>query len=351
MPVLHNRVSNEELKARMLAETEPRTTVSFYKYFLLDEPQAFRDALYVALTEMNVFGRVYIAKEGINAQISVPESQFDAFKTRLYQSHPALNNIRLNIALEDDGKSFWVLRMKVRERIVADGIDDPTFDPSRVGHYLKAEEVNRMAEDPSTVFVDMRNHYEYEVGHFENALEVPSDTFREQLPMAAEMLADDREKNIVMYCTGGIRCEKASAYMLHHGYKNVFHVEGGIIEYVRQAKAQGLPLKFIGKNFVFDERMGERVSDEVIAHCHQCGASCDTHTNCRNEGCHLLFIQCPQCAEKYEGCCGPACQEEVTLPLEEQRKLRRERETGMKIFNKSRGLLQTVLPTPIRDDE
>ncbi|MFP1737822.1 rhodanese-related sulfurtransferase [Lonsdalea quercina] len=351
MPVLHNRVSNEELKARMLAETEPRTTVSFYKYFLLDEPQAFRDALYVALTEMNVFGRVYIAKEGINAQISVPESKFDAFKTRLYQSHPALNNIRLNIALEDDGKSFWVLRMKVRERIVADGIDDPTFDPSRVGHYLKAEEVNRMAEDPSTVFVDMRNHYEYEVGHFENALEVPSDTFREQLPMAAEMLADDREKNIVMYCTGGIRCEKASAYMLHHGYKNVFHVEGGIIEYVRQAKAQGLPLKFIGKNFVFDERMGERVSDEVIAHCHQCGASCDTHTNCRNEGCHLLFIQCPQCAEKYEGCCGPACQEEVTLPLEEQRKLRRERETGMKIFNKSRGLLQTVLPTPIRDDE
>ncbi|MFP1861364.1 oxygen-dependent tRNA uridine(34) hydroxylase TrhO [Lonsdalea quercina] len=351
MPVLHNRVSNEELKARMLAETEPRTTVSFYKYFLLDEPQAFRDALYLTLTEMNVFGRVYIAKEGINAQISVPESMFDTFKTRLYQSHPALNNIRLNIALEDDGKSFWVLRMKVRERIVADGIDDPTFDPSRVGHYLKAEEVNRMAEDPSTVFVDMRNHYEYEVGHFENALEVPSDTFREQLPMAAEMLAGDREKNIVMYCTGGIRCEKASAYMLHHGYKNVFHVEGGIIEYVRQAKAQGLPLKFIGKNFVFDERMGERVSDEVIAHCHQCGAACDTHTNCRNEGCHLLFIQCPQCAEKYEGCCGPACQEEVTLPLEEQRKLRRERETGMKIFNKSRGLLQTVLPTPIRDNE
>ncbi|AXW87647.1 hypothetical protein AU509_06585 [Lonsdalea britannica] len=351
MPVLHNRVSNEELKARMLAETEPRTTVSFYKYFQLDEPQAFRDALYLSLTEMNVFGRVYIAKEGINAQISVPQSLFDAFKTRLYESHPALNNIRLNIALEDDGKSFWVLRMKVRERIVADGIDDPTFDPSQVGHYLKAEEVNRMAEDPSTVFVDMRNHYEYEVGHFENALEVPSDTFREQLPMAAEMLADDREKNIVMYCTGGIRCEKASAYMLHHGYKNVFHVEGGIIEYVRQAKAQGLPLKFIGKNFVFDERMGERVSDEVIAHCHQCGASCDTHTNCRNEGCHLLFIQCPQCAEKYQGCCGPACQEEVMLPLDEQRKLRRERETGMKIFNKSRGLLHTALPTSTKGEK
>lgn len=346
MPVLHNRVSNEELRARMLAETEPRTTVSFYKYFRLDDPQAFRDALYIAFTNLAIFGRVYLAGEGINAQISVPASRFEAFKAALYGAHPELNGIRLNIALEDDGKSFWVLRMKVRNRIVADGIDDPTFDPSNVGQYLKAEDVNRMVEDPDTLFVDMRNHYEYEVGHFANALEVPSDTFREQLPMAVEMLAEAKDKNIVMYCTGGIRCEKASAYMLHHGFNNVYHVEGGIIEYVRQAKAQGLPLKFVGKNFVFDERMGERVSDDVIAHCHQCGAPCDSHTNCRNEGCNLLFIQCPACAEQYEGCCSSACQDEMKLPLDEQRQLRRSRETSMKIFNKSRGLLQSTLHIP-----
>ncbi len=350
MPVLHNRISNEELKARMLAEAEPRTTVSFYKYFHLDDPKAFRDRLYVDLVKLNVFGRIYVAKEGINAQISVPQSQFEAFKQHLFTCHPAFDNIRLNIALEDDGKSFWVLRFKVRERIVADGIDDETFDPSNIGEYLKAEQVNAMIDDPNTLFVDMRNHYEYEVGHFDKAIEVPSDTFRDQLPMAVDMLKDDKDKKIVMYCTGGIRCEKASAYMLHNGFKNVYHVEGGIIEYARRAKEQGLPVKFKGKNFVFDERMGERISDDVIAHCHQCGAECDNHTNCLNDGCHLLFIQCPSCAAKFDGCCSEICQTELKLPAEQQRALRAGRENGNKIFNKSKGLLQTTMHIPAPKD-
>ncbi len=336
MPVLHNRISNEELKARMLAETEPRTTVSFYKYFQIADPQAFRDALYIKFDALKVFGRIYIAPEGINAQISVPQSNFELFKEALFQSTPELNGVRLNIAVDDDGKSFWVLRMKVRKQIVADGIDDPTFNPADVGQYLKAEEVNRMIDDPDTVFVDMRNHYEYEVGHFQNAIEVPSDTFREQLPMAVEMLKENKDKNIVMYCTGGIRCEKASAYMLHNGFKNVFHVEGGIIEYARKAKEQNLPLKFIGKNFVFDERLGERITEDVIAQCHQCGKPCDLHTNCKNDGCHLLFIQCETCAAQYEGCCSEECLHEYRLPEEEQRALRAGRENGIKIFNKSK---------------
>jgi UPF0176 protein len=221
---------------------------------------------------------------------------------------PELNNIRLNVSIEDNGKSFWVLRIKVRPRIVADGIDDPEFDPSRTGKYLTAAEYNTLSEMPDTVIVDMRNHYEYEVGHFENAMEIPADTFRDQLPMAVDMLQPHKDKQIIMYCTGGIRCEKASAYMLHHGFKNVFHVEGGIIEYTRKAKAQGLPVKFLGKNFVFDERMGERISDDVLAKCHICGKPCDDHTNCANQQCHILFIQCPECREKLDGCCSEVCQ-------------------------------------------
>ena len=336
MPVLHNRISNEELKARMLAETTPRTTVSFYKYFKISDPQSFRDSLYLKFEALNVFGRVYIASEGINAQISVPENNFEAFRETLAQTDPELKGIRLNIAIDDNGKSFWVLRMKLRPKIVSDGIDDPAFNPSDVGRYLKAEEVNKMADDPETVFVDMRNHYEYEVGHFEHAIEVPSDTFRDQLPMALDMLQKDKDKKIVMYCTGGIRCEKASAYMKYKGFKNVFHVEGGIIEYARKAKEQNLPLKFIGKNFVFDERLGERITEDVIAHCHQCGKPCDTHTNCKNDGCHLLFIQCETCAAEYDGCCSITCRQEYNLPKEEQRKLRTGRENGIKIFNKSK---------------
>lgn len=334
MPVLHNRISNEELKARMLAETEPRITISFYKYFNINDPQTFRDEMYVKFLELNVFGRIYIAQEGINAQISVPESNFEQFKEALYNFSPELDGLRLNIAIDDDGKSFWVLKMKVRSKIVADGIDDPDFNPSHIGTYLKADQVNEMMERGDTIFVDMRNHYEYEVGHFENALEVPSDTFREQLPMAVEMLKDHRDKNIVMYCTGGIRCEKASAYLRHKGFENVYHVEGGVIEYARKAKQHELPLKFIGKNFVFDERLGERITADIISNCHQCGKPCDTHTNCNNDGCHLLFIQCDECKAKYDGCCCENCVHEFHLPIEVQRALRAGRENDKKIFNK-----------------
>ena len=346
MPVLHNRISNDALKAKMLAESEPRTTISFYKYFHIADPKVTRAALYQLFTALTVFGRVYLAHEGINAQISVPASNVETFRAQLYAFDPALEGLRLNIALDDDGKSFWVLRMKVRDRIVADGIDDPHFDASNVGEYLQAAEVNAMLDDPDALFIDMRNHYEYEVGHFENALEIPADTFREQLPKAVEMMQAHKDKKIVMYCTGGIRCEKASAWMKHNGFNKVWQIEGGIIEYARKARDQGLPVRFIGKNFVFDEWMGERISDEIIAHCHQCGAPCDSHTNCKNDGCHLLFIQCPVCAEKYKGCCSEICCEESALPPDEQRRRRAGRENGNKIFNKSRGRLNTTLGIP-----
>ena len=336
MAVLHNRVSQEELKKLLYEETERRITVSFYQYFFIDNTQQFRDDLYKGLNELKVFGRIYVASEGINAQASIPESHFEAFKTFLFGFHPMLNQLRVNIAVDDDGKSFWVLKVKLREKIVADGINDPDFDMANKGRYVNADEFNKLTEDPNTIVVDMRNHYEYEVGHFENAIEVPSDTFREQLPMAAEMLADQMDKNIIMYCTGGIRCEKASAYMLHNGFKNVFHLEGGIIHYANKIKEQQLPNKFHGKNFVFDDRLGERISDEIIAKCHQCGKPADTHTNCKNEGCHLLFIQCDECAAEHQGCCSKECTDVINLPEEEQKLLRKGVDKGRMVFNKSR---------------
>jgi len=342
MAVLHNRISNEELKKRLMEETEPRTTISFYKYFPIQNPQEFRDHLYKHLYNLKVFGRIYVAKEGINAQASVPQSNFEALKNFLY-SIEQLNGIRLNVAVDDDGKSFWVLRVKVRDKIVADGIDDPFFSMNNKGKYVNAEKMNELLKDSSTLVVDFRNHYEYEVGHFENAIEIPSDTFREQLPMAADMLKDKADKNIIMYCTGGIRCEKASAYMLHKGLKNVFHLEGGIINYAREIKEKGLESKFTGKNFVFDERLGERVTEHIISHCHQCGKPCDTHTNCKNDGCHLLFIQCEECAKKYDGCCSIECRETIHMPLERQKEIRKGIDKGRNIFNKSKARLRPRL--------
>lgn len=335
MALLHNRISQKELKQRLYLEEEQRTTLSFYKYAFIENPKIFRDELYKNLDALKVYGRIYVAHEGINAQMSVPTDNFEKFKEYLY-SISFLNGVRLNPAVDDDGKSFWVLKIKVRAKIVADGIKDPRFDMNKKGKYVDAESFNKLTADPETIVVDMRNHYEYEVGHFENAIEIPSDTFREQLPMAVSMLQEKKDKNIIMYCTGGIRCEKASAWMLHNGFKNVFHLEGGIIQYANKVKEEKLPNKFKGKNFVFDGRLGEKVGEEVISVCHQCGKPCDTHTNCANEGCHLLFIQCRSCAEKFDGCCSPECKTIHNLPEEERKELRKGVKNGIMVFNKSR---------------
>jgi UPF0176 protein len=348
MAVLHNRVSQRELKERLYRETEPRITISFYQYFFIEDPKLFRDDLYRVLNALKVFGRIYVASEGINAQISVPKSSFEELKSYLAMIDP-LHNLRLNIAVEDDGKSFWVLKIKVRDKIVADGISDPLFDMRNKGKYVNAEEFNRLTDNLETIVVDMRNHYEYEVGHFKNAIEIPSDTFREQLPMSIEMLGDKKDKNIIMYCTGGIRCEKASAYLLHKGFRNVFHLEGGIINYARQVKEKNLQSRFIGKNFVFDERLGERITEDVIARCHQCGKPADTHTNCKNDACHLLFIQCDECAREFNGCCSAGCKEIYEMPEGEQKQLRKGKMNGMMVFNKSRARLRPGLGDRLKD--
>lgn len=322
MKKLYNRVNKEELKQRMLGAAEPRVTISFYQYAKIADPKQFRDQLFLEWSELGVFGRTYVAREGINAQISVPENRFEDFRKQLY-AIDFLKGIRLNNAIEDDGKSFYVLKIKVRDKILADGLNDTTFDVTNRGQHLSAEEFNRLTDDPDTILVDMRNHYESEVGHFENAILPDVETFRESLPIIENMLEGKKDKKLVMYCTGGIRCEKASAWYKHRGFKNVFQLKGGIIEYARQVEAKGLKNKFIGKNFVFDERMGEKISDETIAYCHQCGEPCDTHVNCANEACHILFIQCDNCARVYDNCCSQKCSDFSKLPEEQRKELRK----------------------------
>lgn len=314
---LHNKVDKRVLREQLQKSNEERTTISFYQYAHIENPKTFRDELYKNWSELGVMGRVYVANEGINAQVSVLTSNFEAFRTMIY-SVSFLKGIRLNQAIEDDGKSFYKLIIKVRHKIVADGLDDSTFDVTNKGIHVNAEDFNRLAEDPNTIIVDMRNHYESEVGHFKGAITPEVETFREELPLVEKMLADKKDKNLLLYCTGGIRCEKASAYYKHKGFEKVYQLNGGIIDYARQVENKGLENKFIGKNFVFDERLGEQITEDVISECHQCGASCNTHINCANDACHLLFIQCEECAKKYEDTCSTKCQEFSKLPQEER---------------------------------
>jgi len=333
---LYNKLSAKERAHLIETAGEERLTLSFYQYTNLGNPQLFRDYLFFHWDALQVLGRIYVAHEGINAQLSVPAPQFEAFKTHL-DSISFLQNVRLNIAIEQDNKSFLKLKIKVRHKIVADGLNDNSFDVTQKGQHLNAKKFNAMLEDPNTVCVDMRNHYESEIGHFKGAVTPDVDTFRASLPIIEkELSAHKEDKNLLMYCTGGIRCEKASAYFKHKGFQKVFQLEGGIIEYARQVREKGLENKFLGKNFVFDERRAEQISEDIIAHCHQCGAPCDTHVNCANEACHLLFIQCENCAEKMEQCCSTTCQDTIHLPLEKQKALRKGKHNSNKIFKKGR---------------
>ena len=333
---LYNKLSANERAILIEKAGNRRITLSFYKYHQIKNTSLFRDHLYLMWEKLDVLGRIYIASEGINAQLSMPSQNLNEFKTKL-DSIDFLKEIRLNVAVEQDDFSFLKLKVKIRNKIVADGLSENSFDLSNNGTHVNASEFNTLIENPNTLLVDMRNHYESEIGHFDGAIRPDVDSFRESLPIIEKKFAKHKKsKNIVMYCTGGIRCEKASAFLKHKGYEKVYQLDGGIIEYARQVDQEKINNKFLGKNFVFDHRRSEAVSDEIIANCHQCGEKCDTHINCANEACHLLFIQCEKCAKEFNNCCSEECYKINSLSLEDQKKLRKGKKNSNQIFKKGR---------------
>ncbi len=320
--VLYNKKDRALLKKELKAETFKRITCSFYRYTEISDVQSFRDRLYRDLSKINVFGRVYVAAEGVNAQISCPDHQWGAFRKKL-NSYEYLSNVPVKRAVKD-GQSFYMLTVKIKDQIVAYDVQAAEYDMGNVGRHLNASKFNQKLEQSNVVAVDMRNYYESEVGRFKNALIPDVDTSRELLPKVKKMLKGHEEDEILLYCTGGIRCEKASAYLIKNGFDNVSQLDGGIIQYAHEIEKNGLKSKFIGKNFVFDDRMGESITDDIIGSCHQCEKPSDTHIDCGNDACHILFIQCDDCNVVYNGCCSKECMEFASLPIEEQRILRKD---------------------------
>jgi UPF0176 protein len=302
-----NQKSKEELVLELKGENFARKTLSFYRYVKIADPVKMRDFLFDHLSHLKCLGRIYVASEGINAQMNVPEHNWEAFNS-LIQGMKEFAGVPYKIAVEEKNTpSFLKLIIKVRPKIVADGLDDSTFDPANTGEYAEAKEANDMLTRGATV-IDMRNMYEAAIGHFEGAKLMNVDTFREQLKKVHEMFQDKKDEEVLLYCTGGIRCEKASAWMKHNGFKNVKHLKGGIIEYAHRVKELGLQNKFRGKNFVFDERLGEKVGDEIIADCQICDKTkCDDYVHCKNTSCHILFICCTECQKKLKGYCSLVC--------------------------------------------
>ena len=343
---LRNLLAPDILRNKLEIEGAPRTTLSFYRYVRLTDVDYLRDTLYQEWETLGVLGRIYIAPEGINAQVSVPTNNLEHFRKAL-DAREAFANVPWKIAVEDDGKSFLKLAIKVKKKIVADGLADDAFDVTNVGAHLDARTFNRKMEEGALV-IDMRNNYECLIGHFEGAYLPKADTFRGAIEEVVDTLRRaqrDSGEEILLYCTGGIRCEKASAYLKHEGFTNVAQLHGGIIDYARQLKAEGLKSKYLGQNFVFDERLAERITDDVVSTCMQCGTKSDRITNCHEATCNMLLVQCEACATKYADCCSPSCREIHQLPIEAQRawrKGRSTRSTKTKAINDPEGLRRRI---------
>ena len=321
---LYNKVNSEELKLALANEPFERITASFYKYIDISVPNELRDELYEVWNKMGVFGRVYIADEGINAQVSIPQPNWEIFKKSVL-SNDLFRGIIIKKAIQE-GSSFYKLKIKVRKELVAYDVPKESYDMRKVGKHLTASDYNLAIESKESTVVDMRNYYESEIGRFENAIIPDVETSKELLPEVKKLLKGKENEKILLYCTGGIRCEKASSYLIKNGFNDVNQLQGGIIQYAHEIKSNNMESKFRGKNFVFDNRLGERITDDVLSFCHICGDSCDDHTDCKNDACHILFIQCEKCNKLYDGCCSKECQNFASLPIEKQKKLRKDPE-------------------------
>jgi UPF0176 protein len=332
--ILYNKYSREDLKKQLDNENFERITVSFYKYVIVNDPVTMRQKLYIDWDQLNIKGRIYISQEGINAQLSCPKPNWEDFKAHIHNISE-FKNVPFKVAVEENKTSFLKLAIKVKNQIVADGLHNNEYDVTNVGAHLTAKQWNKCIDEGATV-VDVRNHYESRIGHFENAICPDVDTFKEELPIIKDKLKNKKKSKILLYCTGGIRCEKTSAYLKHHGFEDVNQLHGGIIDYAKQIKENGLKNKFIGKNFVFDDRLAEKISNEIISTCDQCGESSDDYTNCNYVDCNLLFLQCEKCKTKYSGCCTAECSKMAELPKEKQKEIRKQRKrASLTSFKKS----------------
>lgn len=331
MYALRNHLNKRDALKKLAEETIPRKTVSFYRYAHLANPKTLRDELYLAWKELGVMGRVYLADEGINAQISMPETNIEAFKKHL-EAIPEFAGIPFKFGIEEPDTSFWKLTIKVRKQIVADNLPAGTYDIANVGNHLDAATWNAEVERGAIV-VDMRNKYESDIGKFDTAITPSSQTFSDELQEVVTLLAEKKEKKVLLYCTGGIRCEKASAFLKHSGFLDVNQLHGGIIQYKHQVMSQGIESKFRGKNFVFDGRMAETITEDVLGKCYTCKSPADTYDNCKSDLCHALFIQCASCRTETLGTCSTDCQKIAALPEEVRKEIRKNRKATFKVLS------------------
>ena len=295
------------------------TIITFYQFKKLKKLIFIKKLLKNFCSFHKIRGTILIAEEGINATVAGLSKPIKLLEKEI---------IKIGFNKLEKKRSFYNympfnrLKIKIKSEIV-------TFNEKKLnvekktGQHINSLQWNYLIKDNDVMVIDVRNNFEVEIGSFNTSLNPKTKNFTEFKKYINKKLLEYKDKKIAMFCTGGIRCEKASSYLIKSGYKNVFQLNGGIIEYAHQIKKNKLPSKFIGKNFVFDDRLGERITNDIIAKCHLCESIADNHINCNNDACHILFIICKKCDKKLDGCCSIECQNIYHLPIEKQREVRK----------------------------
>lgn len=290
---------------------KPYRVLLYYKYVKIDDYETYASRHLKFCKALGLKGRILIAPEGINGTVSGTIEQTDAYMHALHMD-PRFEDMIFKID-EEDQHTFKKIFVRTKDEIVTLGLKkEEDIDPNEIsGVHLKPKDFMKALEEDGTIIIDGRNDYEYDLGHFKGALRPPVKAFKEFPGWIRENLSDAKDKKVLAYCTGGIRCEKLTGFLIKEGFKNVFQLDGGIVSYAKDPNTKGK--YFNGKCYVFDERISVPVNTaeeyKPVSNCKHCGETCDRYINCGNMECNLQFFCCEECEEKHYSSCCDDCKE------------------------------------------
>lgn len=289
-------------------DTDRYRVLLYYKYVHIDDPAAYAALHLTFCKALGVKGRILVAEEGINGTISGTLAQTDAYMAAMHMD-PRFAGMEFKID-ETEGHVFKKIFVRHRSELVTMALGE-NIDPNVVtGKYLEPEEFYEALRREDVIVLDGRNYYEYDLGHFQGAIRPEVKTFKEFPDWIRENLAAYKDRPILTYCTGGIRCEKLSGFLLQEGFSEVYQLHGGIIRYAQDPNVQGK--LFDGKCYVFDERVAvpvNREEDRVVSRCRHCDTPSDRYVNCANLDCDLQFFCCEECDRAHRRSCSAECGE------------------------------------------
>ncbi len=295
------------------SEASAYQVLLYYQYVEIEDPDYFARKHLKYCQSLNLKGRVLVGKEGINGTVSGTVEDTERYMDEL-KADERFRDMVFKID-EAEGHAFKKMHVRPREEIVSLKLEEDVNPKEITGNYLEPKEFMEALEDDDVIVIDARNDYEYDIGHFRNAIRPDIKAFRDLPDWIEQNLSDQKDKKVLTYCTGGIRCEKFSGYLMKKGFSDVSQLHGGIVTYGKDPEVQGK--YFDGKCFVFDDRLAVNVNrtdeDTVVGKCYHCEEPADTYINCANVQCDKLHIVCDSCKEEYNHYCSSACEEEVRM--------------------------------------